>query len=67
MIRGPMVGNVFPLSKTLDQTHLITTNPCADIAHILRSYGFNTTSYLALETDKEHYFSASQTEKHPYR
>ncbi len=55
-----MVGNVFPLLKTLDQTQLITTRPCADVAHLLRNYGFNTTSYLALEKDKEHYFSPTQ-------
>jgi phosphatidylglycerol lysyltransferase len=52
-----MVGNVLPISKTLDHTHLITTKPCTDVANLLKSYGFNTTSYLALEKDKEHYFS----------
>ena len=55
-----MVGNVLPISKTLEHTHLIATKPCADVAHLLKNYGFNTTSYLALEKDKEHYFSPTQ-------
>jgi phosphatidylglycerol lysyltransferase len=55
-----MVGNVLPMSKTLGYTHLITAKPCADIANLLKNYGFNTTSYLALEKDKEHYFSPTQ-------
>ncbi|MGA7953719.1 MAG: phosphatidylglycerol lysyltransferase domain-containing protein [Gloeobacterales cyanobacterium] len=55
-----MVGYVLPISKTLDHTHLITTKPCTDLAHLLKNYGFNTTSYLALEKDKEHYFSPTQ-------
>lgn len=55
-----MVGNVLPMSKTLDLTHLIDVQPCADVAHLLKNYGFNTTSYLALEKDKEHYFSSTQ-------
>jgi phosphatidylglycerol lysyltransferase len=55
-----MVGNVFPSLKTSDQTYRITTRPYVDVAHLLRNYGFNTTSYLALEKDKEHYFSPTQ-------
>jgi lysylphosphatidylglycerol synthetase-like protein (DUF2156 family) len=55
-----MVGNVLPISKTLDHTHLITTKPCTDVAHLLKNYGFKTTSYLPLEKDKEHYFSPTQ-------
>jgi phosphatidylglycerol lysyltransferase len=54
-----MVGNVLPISETLNRTHLKTTEPCSDIAHLLKNYGCNTTSYLALEEDKEHYFSPS--------
>jgi phosphatidylglycerol lysyltransferase len=35
--------------------------PLVEVAQLLRAHGYNTTSYLALEADKRHYFNPDHT------